>query len=176
MGLLFAPYNECPGLPFTDENQPPEPHICLLILVTPNCPITVPWAHLLQQHNHLETSAPTHQSTSGCLHHCGPSHFRQPPWNPQTPSPGQSFQFTAHQPPLSNTTNNSSHSTFKSAQQKHKQHHSRFSAKRRRTAAAPAEIETAPICGVGPSRLDPDFWPQPISRYCTSNSSFHYRL
>jgi len=146
------------GLPFTDENQPPEPQYLPSHTRTPN------WSNHgppgLTYYNNItpwNTSAPNSPVDLRLpFTTAGPSHFRQPPWNPQTPSPGQSFQFTAHQPPLSNTTNNSSHVPLDQRSKRTATSQPGSRAKRRRTAAAPAEIETAPICGVGPSRLDPD--------------------
>ena len=58
--------------------------------------------------------------------------------------------------PLSDTTNNSSHVPLNQGSKRPATSQPGSHAKQQRTAAAPAEIETALICGVGPLRLDSD--------------------
>ena len=154
---LLVPYNmSAHGLPFTDENQPPQ--------YLPSHTPTPNWSNRnppgLTYYNNItpwNTSAPNSPVDLGLpFTTAGPSHFWQPSWNPHTPSPGQSFQFVAHQPPFSNTTNNSSHRPLNQGSKRTATSQPGSCAKWRQTAVAPAEIETAPICSVGPSRLDSD--------------------
>jgi len=133
-----VPYNmSAHGLPFTDENQPPQ--------YLPSRTPAPNWSNRgppgLTYYNNItpwNTSAPNSPVDLGLPFTASPSHFRQPPWNPQTPSPGQSFQFIAHQP-HSPTPSTIVATYFKSGQQKNSNITARFSCK--------AKTDSSGSCG-----------------------------
>jgi hypothetical protein len=157
-------------LPFSDQNLPPQYQPSRTS--TP----TSQWSnHPPSSYYHNTTpwnaSAPNTPVNPGpSFNTPGPSHFRQSPWDLQTPSPqtgnGHSFQFVQHQPPLTDATsiiNNGSSAPSNQGSKRTGTSQPGTRSKRRRTATTPVEVETAPICGVGPSRLNSELPANPTA-------------